>query len=160
MTPFVETMGGSETILLVEDSEPLRKLTKSFLESHGFRVLVAQDGEEALQLEGRHSGRIHLLLTDVVMPGMNGRALAERVLPRQSGMRVLYISGYTDSFVARHGVLEQGMVLLHKPFTEEVLIRKVREVLDAKTAEGQKPEAGQVQDQGHNTPGQGRKRDE
>lgn len=133
--PVDETVGGLETILLVEDSEPLRKLTRSFLESHGFRVLIAQDGEEALQVETRHSGQIDLLLTDVVMPGMNGRALAEKLGPRQPGMRVLYISGYTDSFVASHGVLEEGMVLLHKPFTEEVLIRKVRQVLDTKTAE-------------------------
>lgn len=140
----LETVGGSETILLVEDSEPLRKLTQSFLAAHGFRVLVAQDGEEALQVESRHSGKIDLLLTDVVMPGMHGRALAERLLPKQTGMQVLYISGYTDSFVARHGVLEAGMVLLHKPFTEEVLIRKVREVLDTKRAERHGPEASQV----------------
>lgn len=140
-------IGGSETILLVEDSEPLRKLTRSFLESHGFRVLVAQDGEEAIQVATRHSGKIDLLFTDVVMPGMNGRALAEKLLPRQPGMRVLYTSGYTDSFVARHGVLEEGMVLLHKPFTEEVLISKVREVLDSKNV-----------GQDHNNLGQGREK--
>ena len=128
----------------MEDSEPLRKLTQSFLESHGFRVLVAQNGEEALQVETRHSGKIDLLLTDVVMPGINGRVLAERLLPRQPAMRVLYISGYTDNFVARHGVLEQGMILLHKPFTEEVLIKKMREVLDGKSV-----------GQDHNNPGQG-----
>ncbi|HET7205008.1 MAG TPA: ATP-binding protein, partial [Terriglobales bacterium] len=151
-TPFEEAVGGSETILLVEDSEPLRKLTQSFLVSHGFRVLAAQDGEEAIQLETRHSGKIDLLLTDVVMPGMNGRALAERMLPGQPGMRVLYISGYTDSFVARHGVLEQGTELLHKPFTEDVLIRKVREVLDAKSAEARKPEAGQPTSQDRRNP--------
>jgi YesN/AraC family two-component response regulator len=98
-------------------------------------VLVGQDGEEAIQVESRHPGKIDLLLTDVVMPGMNGRALAEKLLPKQSGMRVLYISGYTDSFIAAHGVLERGMVLLHKPFTEDALIRKVREVLDTKSAE-------------------------
>ena len=143
-TPVVKTTRGSETILLVEDSEPLRKLTQSFLESHGFRVLVAQNGEEALQVETRHSGKIDLLLTDVVMPGINGRVLAERLLPRQPAMRVLYISGYTDNFVARHGVLEQGMILLHKPFTEEVLIKKMREVLDGKSV-----------GQDHNNPGQG-----
>lgn len=150
-TPVDETAGGSETILLVEDSEALRKLTRSFLESHGFNVLVAQDGEEALEVEARHSGKIDLLLTDVVMPGMNGRALAERLLPKQLGMRVLYISGYTDTFVARHGVLEEGMVLLHKPFTEEVLIRKVRELLDIKT----KLETGQDIAQDDENPGQG-----
>jgi PAS domain S-box-containing protein len=151
-TPLEEAVGGSETILLVEDSEPLRKLTQSFLVSHGFRVLAAQDGEEAIQLETRHSGKIDLLLTDVVMPGMNGRALAERMLPGQPGMRVLYISGYTDSFVARHGVLEQGTELLHKPFTEDVLIKKVREVLDTKSAEARKPEAGQPTRQNRRNP--------
>jgi PAS domain S-box-containing protein len=151
-TPLEEAASGSETILLVEDSEPLRKLTQSFLVSHGFRVLAAQDGEEAIQLETQHSGKIDLLLTDVVMPGMNGRALAGRMLPRQPGMRVLYISGYTDSFVARHGVLEQGTELLHKPFTEDVLIRKVREVLDAKSAEARKPEAGQPTRQNRRNP--------
>ncbi len=157
-TPVDETVGGSETILLVEDSEALRKLTRSFLESHGFKVLVAQDGEEALQVEARHPGKIDLLLTDVVMPGMNGRVLAERLLPKQLRRRVLYISGYTDSFVARHGVLEEGMVLLHKPFTEEVLIRKVREVLDIKTgAEARILETRQrVED--HNSPEQRREK--
>jgi two-component system, cell cycle sensor histidine kinase and response regulator CckA len=157
-TPVDETVGGSEIILLVEDSEALRKLTRSFLESHGFTVLVAQDGEEALEVEARHSGKIDLLLTDVVMPGMNGRALAERLLPKQLGMQVLYISGYTDSFVARHGVLEEGMVLLHKPFTEEVLIRKVREVLDIKTARTPKLETGQHIGQDDESPGQGREK--
>ena len=149
--PTVDTIGGTETILLVEDSEPLRKLTQSFLESHGFRVLVAQDGAEALYLETQYSGKIDLLLTDVVMPGMNGRILAEKLTPKQPGMRVLYISGYTDSFVARRGVLEQGMVLLHKPFTEDVLVKKVREVLDTEGAETHKPEAGRVslQDRGN-----------
>jgi len=157
-TPVDETVGGSEIILLVEDSEALRKLTRSFLESHGFTVLVAQDGEEALEVEARHSGKIDLLLTDVVMPGMNGRALAERLLPKQLGMQVLYISGYTDSFVARHGVLEEGMVLLHKPFTEEVLIRKVRGVLDIKTARTPKLDTGHHIGQDDENPGQGREK--
>lgn len=125
-----ESLRGSETILLVEDSEPLRKLTGAFLESHGFRVLSACDAEEALQVETNHSGGIQLLLTDVIMPGMNGRVLADHLSPRHPEMRVLYMSGYTDSFIAIHGVLERGKVLLNKPFTEEVLIKKVREVLD------------------------------
>jgi two-component system cell cycle sensor histidine kinase/response regulator CckA len=158
--PLTEAKGGSETILLVEDSEPLRKLTQSFLESHGFRVLVAQDGDEAMRVETQHSGKIDLLLTDVVMPGMNGRVLAEKLLPKQPGMRVLYISGYTDSFVGRHGVLEQGMVLLHKPFTEEVLIRKVRDILDTKSADAKKMATRQTVDQEPDSSGQGRKRDE
>jgi DNA-binding response OmpR family regulator len=109
----------------------LRKLAQSFLAAAGFRVLSAASGEDALEVAARHGGTFDLLLTDVVMPGMNGRVLAEQLLPRQPGMKVLYMSGYTDSFIAGHGVLDPGGTqLLHKPFTEEVLIHKVREVLD------------------------------
>ena len=131
-----EKLGGSESILLVEDAEPLRKLAQTFLAAAGFHVLSAASGEDALEVAARHGGTFDLLLTDVVMPGMNGRVLAEQLLPRQPGMKVLYMSGYTDSFIAGHGVLDPGGAqLLHKPFTEEVLIRKVREVLDG----GKKP---------------------
>ena len=128
--PPAEKLQGSEKILLVEDSEPLKKLAQKFLEAAGFRVLSAGSGEEALEVAANHGGTFDLLLTDVVMPGINGRTLAEQLLPRQPGMRVLYMSGYTDSFIAGHGVLEPGTQLLHKPFTDEVLLRKVREVLD------------------------------
>jgi two-component system cell cycle sensor histidine kinase/response regulator CckA len=126
-----EVLRGSETILLVEDAKPLRKLAQTFLEAGGFQVLSAESGEEALKVAARYGGSFDLLLTDVVMPGMNGRVLAEHLCPRQPGLKVLYMSGYTDSFIAGHGVLDQETQLLHKPFTEEVLIRKVREVLDA-----------------------------
>jgi len=126
------TLQGSETILLVEDAEPLRKLAHMFLKDNGYQVLTAADGEEALQVARQHAAPIQLLLTDVVMPGINGRVLAERLAPWQLGMKVLYMFGYTDSFIAGHGVLEAGTHLLHKPFTEEALMRKVREVLDAK----------------------------
>jgi len=126
-----DKLRGSETILLVEDSEPLRKLARTYLESSGFTVLSAESGEDALEVATRFGGLLDLLLTDVVMPGMNGRVLAEHLLPRQPGMNVLYMSGYTDSFIAGHGVLDPGIHLLHKPFTEEVLLRKVRDVLDA-----------------------------
>jgi two-component system, cell cycle sensor histidine kinase and response regulator CckA len=129
--PVDQTIGGSETILLVEDAEPLRKLAQSFLELRGFRVLAAANGEEALELAVQNPEPIHLLLTDVVMPGMNGRVLAEHLGPRQPGMRVIYMSGYTDSFIAGHGVLKPGTHLIHKPFTEEALVGKVRQVLDA-----------------------------
>jgi len=125
-----ENLGGTESILLAEDSESLRKLAQTNLESAGFHVLSASSGEEALEIATRHGSTFDLLLTDVVMPGMNGRVLAEQLLPRHPGMKVLYMSGYTDSFIAGHGVLEPGTHLLHKPFTEEILIRKVREVLD------------------------------
>ena len=145
--PLAETIGGSETILLVEDAESLRKLTRSFLESHGYRVLVAQNGEEAMRVEAQHSGKIDLLLTDVVMPGINGRVLSEKLLPKQPGMRVLYISGYTDSFIAGHGVLERSMTLLHKPYTEDALIGKVREVLDKGYPEAAGRETGGLSNQ-------------
>ena len=127
---LAESLRGTESILLAEDSESLRKLAQANLESAGFHVLSASCGEEALEIATQHGSTFDLLLTDVVMPGMNGRVLAEQLLPRQPGMKVLYMSGYTDSFIAGHGVLHPGTNLLHKPFTEEVLIRKVREVLD------------------------------
>jgi PAS domain S-box-containing protein len=130
-----ENLRGSECILLVEDAQPLRKLAQTFLKEAGFRVLSAGSGEEALEVAAGFGVTFDLLLTDVVMPGMNGRVLAEQLLPRQPGMKVLYMSGYTDSFIAGHGVLDPGTHLLHKPFTEVVLIRKVREVLDG----GKKP---------------------
>ena len=145
--PMAQSIGGSETILLVEDAESLRKLTRSFLESHGYRVLVAENGEEAMRVEVQHSGKIDLLLTDVVMPGINGRVLSEKLLPKQPGMRVLYISGYTDSFIAGHGVLERGMTLLHKPYTEDALIGKVREVLDKRYPETAGRKTGELSNQ-------------
>jgi two-component system cell cycle sensor histidine kinase/response regulator CckA len=125
-----ENLRGSETILLVEDAEPLRKLAASFLSSHGFKVLSAPDAEEALKIAAAHAGAIQLLVTDVVMPGQNGRVLAERLVASYPGIKVLYISGYTDSFIAGHGILEADANLLNKPFTEEALIHKVRDVLD------------------------------
>jgi two-component system, cell cycle sensor histidine kinase and response regulator CckA len=125
-----ENLSGSETILLVEDAEPLRKLAASFLCSHGFKVLSAPDAEEALKIAAAHAGAIQLLVTDVVMPGQNGRVLAERLVASYPGIKVLYISGYTDSFIGGHGILDPDAILLNKPFTEEALIHKVRDVLD------------------------------
>jgi len=119
----------------------LRKLAKTFLESRGFRVLSAESGEDALQVAAHFGGAFDLLLTDVVMPGINGRILAENLLLRQPGMKVLYMSGYTDSFIAGHGVLDPGIHLLHKPFIEEVLIRKVREVIDGGKSPAPAPES-------------------
>jgi len=127
-----EILRGSENILVVEDTEPLRKLATTFLEAAGFHVLSAASAEEALKVAAGFDGVLNLLLTDVVMPRMSGQALAEQLCLRQPGLKVLYMSGYTDSFIAGHGVLHPGTQLLHKPFTEEVLIRKVRAVLDSK----------------------------
>ncbi len=128
--PSKEDLSGTETILLVEDAEPLRNLAQTFLRAAGFRVLSAESGEQALEVAARHGATLDLLLTDVVMPGMNGRILAEQLSQRQPGIHVLYMSGYTDSFIAGHGVLDPATNLLHKPFTEDELIRKVRQVLD------------------------------
>jgi two-component system cell cycle sensor histidine kinase/response regulator CckA len=130
-TAPAENSQGTETVLLVEDADALRKLARSFLVDHGFEVITASNGEEAVQVAMNHNGHIDLLLTDVVMPGMNGRVLADRLLSKRPGLKVVFISGYTDSFIAGHGVLEPGTHLLHKPFTEDALIRKIREVLDA-----------------------------
>jgi CheY-like chemotaxis protein len=129
-SPEPLTTRGSETILLVEDAEPLRMLAQLFLKENGYRVLMAADGAEAQQVAAQIAGPIHLLLTDVVMPGINGRVLAERLAPSHPAMKVLFMSGYTDSFIAGPGVLEPGTHLLRKPFTEDALVRKVRELLD------------------------------
>jgi two-component system, cell cycle sensor histidine kinase and response regulator CckA len=126
-----ESFQGAETILLVEDAGPLRKLAHALLEQNGYHVLAAEHGAEALKIAEQKIRHIDLLLTDVIMPGMTGRELADRLVGQQAGLRVLYMSGYTDSAIADQGVLEPGTYLLHKPFTEEALIQKVREVLDA-----------------------------
>src|SRR5437879_3285789 len=141
-----ERRHGSAMILLVEDADPLRKLAQAFLESYGFRVSSAPCGEAALEIAARHSGMFDLLLTDVVMPGMNGRLLAEELSRRQPGLKVLFMSGYTDSFIAGHGVLQECTNLLPKPLTEEMLISKVREVLDGarKSLPGLKTELDSV----------------
>ncbi|HYL69583.1 MAG TPA: PAS domain S-box protein [Candidatus Limnocylindria bacterium] len=131
VTSPTETFHGTETVLLVEDAEALRKLAHTLLEQNGYRVLAAASGLEALKLVEDKHDRIDLLLTDVIMPGINGRVLAQRLAPIQSGLKVLYMSGYTDSAIADHGVLDEGTSLLHKPFSEEALIQKVRAVLDA-----------------------------
>ena len=119
-----------ETILLVEDAERVRAVVREILEMQGYEVIEARHGAEALALEAGHKGPIHLLITDVVMPEMSGRELAQRLVPLRSEMNVLYISGYTDDAIVRHGVLEAGMAFLPKPFTPDALAAKVREILN------------------------------
>ena len=129
--PTVVSSSGTETILLVEDSLGLRKLATRFLERAGYTVLRAASGEEALRLLERHEEPVHLLLSDVVMPGMSGRLLAEQLVQIRPGMKVLYMSGYTSDTILRHGILEAQVPFLNKPFTAAALLRKVREVLDS-----------------------------
>jgi signal transduction histidine kinase/ActR/RegA family two-component response regulator len=123
---------GSETVLVVEDNESLRQLTCEFLVSTGYTVLFAQDGSEAVRLAEQHTGLIHLLLTDVVMPGMSGHELAQRLAILRPDIRSLYVSGYTGDAILKQGVLEEGVSFLAKPFTRDALAQKVREVLEAR----------------------------
>jgi PAS domain S-box-containing protein len=123
-------VNGSETVLLVEDDEQVRALAQAVLERNGYRVLAANGGEDALRVEHDWSGPIHVLVTDVVMPRMSGRQLAERLCGRRPCMRVLFMSGYADDKVMPHGVLRAGIHLLHKPLTPDALAGRVREVLD------------------------------
>ncbi len=122
---------GSETVLLAEDEPAVRAIAQQVLERQGYTVLAAPSGADALALAAQHGVTIHLLLTDVVMPGMSGRDLADRLTAQRPGIRVLYISGYTDNAIVRHGMLEPGLAYLQKPFRPDALVRKVREVLDA-----------------------------
>jgi two-component system cell cycle sensor histidine kinase/response regulator CckA len=121
----------SSTILLVEDESIVRTLARRVLQQHGYTVLEAQHAADALAIAERHTGPIHLLLTDVVMPEMSGRALAERLAELRPKTPVLYISGYTDSAIVRHGVLAADVILLQKPFTPNDLVHKVHQVLQA-----------------------------
>jgi len=122
---------GWETILAVEDEESLLNLVAEILKDAGYSVIPAHGPKEALRVLLEHREAIHMLLTDVVMPGMSGRILADQVLRERPGMRVLYMSGYTDNAIVHHGVLDAGVAFLQKPFTPDALIKKVREVLDA-----------------------------
>src|SRR5438270_888647 len=122
---------GTETILLVEDEANLRYLARQYLEKQGYKVIEAADGAVAVQIAVAHEGVIHLLLTDVIMPGMNGRELAQRVSEIRPNVKVLYMSGYTENVIGHNGMLDAGIRLLQKPFNLRDLKRIVREVLDA-----------------------------
>jgi two-component system, cell cycle sensor histidine kinase and response regulator CckA len=120
---------GSEVVLLVEDERGVRELARQYLEMGGYTVLEAEDGHMALELASMHAGTIHLLMTDVVMPGISGREVAERIVAIRPGIKVLYMSGYTDQAAVHQGILEEDAVLLQKPFTRALLAAKLREVL-------------------------------
>jgi CheY-like chemotaxis protein len=131
-TPMVpqKTERGTETILLVEDETNLRYLARQFLEKQGYKVIEAADGAVAMQIAVAHEGTIHLLLTDVIMPGMNGRELAQRISEIRPNVKVLYMSGYTENVIGHNGTLDAGVRLLQKPFNLRDLKDKVREIID------------------------------
>jgi PAS domain S-box-containing protein len=122
---------GTETVLLVEDEDGVRTLSRLVLEKNGYKVIEARDGNEGLLLCKHHEGAIDIMVTDVVMPNMSGRSLAEHIALLRPKMKVLYLSGYTDEAIVRHGVIDPDTPFLQKPFTTDALARKVREVLDS-----------------------------
>jgi two-component system, cell cycle sensor histidine kinase and response regulator CckA len=124
---------GTETILVAEDEDGVRGLTRLILVECGYTVLAAANGAEAIRLAARHDGPIHMLITDVVMPGAGGRSVAEELAKQRQGVKVLFVSGYTDDAVLRHGVLREGVNFLQKPYSPAFLAVKVRELLDATT---------------------------
>jgi CheY-like chemotaxis protein len=133
MIENVDLPRGWETIFVVEDDEVLRRLTRRALERSGYRLLDAGNPREAVQTAAEYHGPIHLLLSDVVMPESEGAPLIDRLTAVRPGVRVLYMSGYTDESIVHYGVLEEGVPFLQKPFTPYALARKVRDVLDARS---------------------------
>ncbi len=127
--PVAELLQGTETILVVEDEAAVRELVSSTLQAYGYRVLETDDPDRGLELAAAHKGVIHLLLTDVIMPGMNGWQLFQQLVATRQELKVLYMSGYTDNAIAHHGVLDEGVAFLQKPFTIHHLLQKVRAVL-------------------------------
>ena len=126
----VPVLGGQETVLVVEDQAEVRKYAVKVLKEYGYRVIAAENGDQALVLCEQDRDRIHLVLTDVVMPNMSGRELADRLKQMRPGMKVLFMSGYTDDIILRHGILEESAQFIEKPFSPEELARKIRSVLE------------------------------
>ena len=125
------SLRGSETVLVVEDEDVVRDLVRSVLRMHGYNVLEASHGVDALQVIGDYPDRVHLVLTDLVMPRMGGLQLAEQVAQLHPGTKMLYMSGYTDSVVFREGVFDLNLAFLQKPFSPDALVAKIRSVLDS-----------------------------
>jgi DNA-binding NtrC family response regulator len=121
---------GTETVLLVEDEEGVRTLARLILQIKGYKVLETRNGGEALLVCEQYKEQIHILVTDLIMPNMSGKELAERLSLLRPKMKVLYLSGYTDDTIGRHGMLDAKVAFLHKPFTPDGLAHMVRDVLD------------------------------
>jgi CheY-like chemotaxis protein len=128
IAPSRKSIAENRTVLLVEDEPALRKLTRKTLLDAGFTVLEAKDALEAIEIAKQTATHIDLLLTDVIMPGMSGRALAEALSSHRPDMRVIYMSGYSDGVIARHGVVEAELTILRKPFSRDALMRSVEDV--------------------------------
>jgi two-component system cell cycle sensor histidine kinase/response regulator CckA len=127
----IQQSTGSETVLVVEDDDSVRGLVRQVMSSAGYTVMECRNANQAISMSSNYSGRIDLMITDVVMPGASGRELAQQITGLRSGIRVLFMSGYTDNAIVRHGVLDEGVAFIEKPFSPAKLLRKVREVMDA-----------------------------
>jgi len=134
LMPDVDPDHGTETVLVVENEEPVRDMILDVLSMHGYTALAAADGEEALRIAGNHHGALDLIIVDVVMPGISGEALAQRLTAGWPGVRILFISGYTDDLIRQHGFLRASGHFLQKPFSVDDLVRKVQEVLRGRVA--------------------------
>jgi len=126
---YVRPHTGTQTVLVVEDADGLRELAKRLLERQGYTVLVAANADEALRLFARNPS-IDVLVTDVVMPGASGPELTRQLVEQQPALKVIYMSGYTEDSIVHHGILNPGIAFIHKPFTSDALVRKIRDVID------------------------------
>lgn len=134
MNEQMNSLAGTETILLVEDEEQILTLCRIILEEAGYKVIATSQPGEAVVFAKRHEGEIHLLITDVVMPAMDGKRLKERIRESNPGIKILYMSGYTADLIVRRGVLAEGINFIQKPFLPGDLLKKVRQVLDRRSA--------------------------
>jgi hypothetical protein len=139
---------GSETILLAEDTEGLREIAREYLGNLGYTVIEASSGEQALQRAHEFGGEIHLLLTDVVMSGMNGRELADRIVQKYPGIKILFTSGYTDDSIARQGIFDLAVAFIQKPYRPKALARKIREILNARPTDAENAEVSSLKPSG------------
>jgi CheY-like chemotaxis protein/anti-sigma regulatory factor (Ser/Thr protein kinase) len=139
VSPAEVLAGGTETILICEDDDTVRQLVAHMLRDVGYTILTAANGDDALRQSAQHNGAINLLITDVIMPDTNGKRLADALLQKRPDMKALFISGYTANIIAHHGVLDDNVEFLAKPFSRRALVRRVREVLDRTRSNNPRP---------------------